>query len=75
MFESNALVQVQEHESAKFLSYFTKGIQYLDGGVESGFRHVDRDAYEARLFHLKGKRNVRVQQVCRLHRAQLKGGL
>jgi hypothetical protein len=55
--------EVQGHESALFLSYFKDGIQYLDGGVESGFNHVDPDAYEPRLFQVKGKRNVRVQQV------------
>ncbi len=34
-----------------------------DGGIESGFRHVDPTAYKPRLFHLKGKRTVTVQQV------------
>lgn len=37
--------------------------RYLDGGVESGFRKVERGVYEKRLFHVKGKRNVRVCQV------------
>jgi len=55
--------EVQGHESAKFLSLFPAGIQLLDGGIESGFNHVDRDAYQPRLFHLKGKRNVRCVQV------------
>ena len=35
----------------------------VPGGVDSAFRKVDRDHYDARLLHLKGKRNVRVQQV------------
>jgi len=55
--------EVQGHESAEFLSLFPKGVQLLDGGVDSAFRHVDPTAYKPRLFHLKGKRNVRVQQV------------
>jgi hypothetical protein len=55
--------EVQGHESAKFLALFPKGIQLLEGGVESGFRHVDPDAYQPRLFQLKGKRNVRSTQV------------
>ncbi|XP_043235467.1 gelsolin, cytoplasmic-like isoform X3 [Amphibalanus amphitrite] len=56
--------EVQGHESALFLSYFKKaGIQYLKGGVASGFRHVDPDDYEPALFQVKGRRNVRVTQV------------
>lgn len=39
------------------------GIRYLDGGVASGFKHVDHDAVEKKLLHIKGKRNVRVRQV------------
>jgi len=54
--------EVQGFESTKFMAAFPKGIQYMDGGVASAFKHVDRDHYEPRLFHLKGKRTVRVQQ-------------
>lgn len=55
--------EVQSHESKKFLSYFPKGIQYLAGGVETGFKHVDRNKFDTRLLHVKGRRNVRVAQV------------
>ncbi|KAL8612457.1 hypothetical protein ACOMHN_058585 [Nucella lapillus] len=55
--------EVQDHESKKFLSYFKAGIRYLEGGVESGFKKVERDKYETRLMQIKGKRNVRVRQV------------
>jgi len=55
--------EVQEHESKQFLSCFKGGVQYLDGGVKSGFKHVEKDKYEPRLLHLKGSRNVRVTQV------------
>lgn len=57
--------EVQGHESQLFLSYFKKtgGIEYVPGGVESGFRKVERDVYETRLLHLKGKRTVRVTPV------------
>ena len=37
--------------------------RYLEGGIESGFKKVQRGVYEKRLFHVKGKRNVRVSQV------------
>jgi len=55
--------EVQGAESALFSSYFKSGIQYLDGGVDSAFNHVDPDAYTARLLQCKGKRDVRVMQV------------
>ncbi|XP_041362840.1 advillin-like [Gigantopelta aegis] len=54
--------EVQEHESKLFQSYF-KCIKYLEGGVDSGFKKVERDKYETRLLHVKGKRNIRVKQV------------
>jgi hypothetical protein len=57
--------EVQGHESQQFLSYFKNsgGIQYLPGGIESGFRKVERDVYTTRLLHLKGKRTVRANEV------------
>lgn len=65
--------EVQDHESRKFLSYFPKGIRYLEGGVDSGFRKVQRGVYEKRLFQIKGKRNVRVSQV-EMHYTSLNKG-
>lgn len=57
--------EVQGFESQQFLSYFKNsgGIEYLPGGIESGFRKVERDVYVTRLLHLKGKRTVRVTEV------------
>jgi len=55
--------EVQGHESSQFLSLFKGGVQYLEGGVESGFKKVDRDHFDARLLHCKGARHVRVHQV------------
>jgi hypothetical protein len=57
--------EVQGHESAQFTSVFKDmgGVQYLEGGIESGFNHVEPDKYEPRLFQVKGKRDVRVVQV------------
>ncbi|XP_036323482.1 gelsolin-like [Rhagoletis pomonella] len=56
--------EVQDHESQLFLSYFRNGVRYEQGGVGSGFKHVQTNAAgEKRLFQVKGKRNVRVRQV------------
>jgi len=40
-----------------------EGVRYLEGGVASGFAHVDPDAVEKKLLQVKGKRNVRVREV------------
>ncbi|CAJ0594629.1 unnamed protein product [Cylicocyclus nassatus] len=57
--------EVQFHESPLFLSYFPNGIRYLDGGVESGYNIVEDPLkdFKPRLYHCKGKRNVRWYQV------------
>ena len=55
--------EVQEYESDQFLALFPNGIKYLQGGIASDFKHVDRSKVETRLFHLKGKRNVRIAAV------------
>jgi len=54
--------EAQGFESDKFMQCF-KSVQYLKGGVASGFKHVVRDVYEARLLQLKGSRMVRVSSV------------
>lgn len=57
--------EVEGNESAQFLSYFksTGGVTYEVGGVQSGFKHVEKDVYSTRLLHCKGKRTVRVREV------------
>ena len=56
--------EVQDHESELFLSYFTDGgVEYLAGGVDSAFNHVERDTYKTRLLHVKGTKTVRVREV------------
>ncbi|KAL4216978.1 hypothetical protein ACF0H5_023435 [Mactra antiquata] len=54
--------EVQGSESKLFLSYFKKGIKYNDGGVKSGFNHVEH-TFKKRLLQVKGKHHVRVQEV------------
>ena len=57
--------ELESSESPKFLSYFKDmgGIQYLPGGADSGFTHVERDVWPTRLLHIKGQRTVRVKEV------------
>lgn len=56
--------EVQDFESSLFCSYFNAngGIQLLEGGIESGFNHVEPEKFTARLLHLKGRKNVRISQ-------------
>lgn len=55
--------EVQGHETDKFLSYFKPCIIPLEGGVASGFKKVEKENFEPRLYTCKGRRVVRVQQV------------
>lgn len=55
--------EVQAHESSLFKSYFDK-LVYMDGGVASGFRHVEPTKYEPRLFLVKKSgRKVQIKQI------------
>ncbi|KAJ6226724.1 severin [Anaeramoeba flamelloides] len=55
--------EVQGYESQQFLDLFEGGIRYLKGGIDSGFNHIEPEKYTARLFHIKGKKKIRVQEV------------
>ena len=65
--------EVQGHESDEFMALFKGGVRYLEGGVATGFKKVDRDAFTTRLLHVKGRRNIRVMQV-QLSPAQMNSG-
>ncbi|CAN0175582.1 unnamed protein product, partial [Ectocarpus sp. 4 AP-2014] len=39
------------------------GVEYLPGGVDSGFNKMEKDVFRTRLLHVKGKRVVRVSEV------------
>jgi len=54
--------EIQGSESELFCSYF-KHIKFLEGGVDTGFKHVEAKEYKPRLLHLKGKKNVVVREV------------
>jgi len=55
--------EVQGHESSLFLSYFHDHITIMEGGIDSGFNHVEPEKYQPRLLHFKGKKKVRTTQV------------
>ncbi|XP_074661050.1 gelsolin-like protein 2 isoform X2 [Tubulanus polymorphus] len=54
--------EVQGHESELFKSYF-KTLEIMEGGADSGFRHVTPEQYKPRLLHIFGqKKNVEVRE-------------
>jgi len=55
--------EVQGFESERFLKIFPHGIRILEGGIETGFHHVEAKSYRPRLLHIKGKKHVRVFEV------------
>lgn len=56
--------QVEGHETPTFHSYFGGAIEYLDGGIESGFNHVEPNEDHPVLFRVKGtKKNMSLTQV------------
>jgi len=66
--------EVQGHETAGFLAALPGGrIEYMAGGVKSGFHHVQQAEYPTRLLRVKGRRHARVNQVA-LSAASLNNG-
>ncbi|XWS73278.1 hypothetical protein CRYUN_Cryun02cG0114200 [Craigia yunnanensis] len=55
--------ELQGHETEKFLSYFKPCIIPQEGGVASGFKHVQEEEYKTRLFVCRGKHVVHVKEV------------
>ncbi|XP_011048056.1 PREDICTED: villin-3-like isoform X1 [Populus euphratica] len=55
--------ELQGHESDKFLAYFKPCIIPLEGGVATGFKKAEEEAFETRLYACRGKRVVRMKQV------------
>lgn len=55
--------EVMDYESELFRSYF-KTIELLEGGADTGFRHVKPTEYRHRLLHFHGlKKNITVREV------------
>ncbi|KAE8293809.1 Adseverin Gelsolin-like protein Scinderin [Larimichthys crocea] len=56
--------EFQDEESDAFMSLFKSGVNYKPGGVASGFKHVvTNDVSTQRLLHVKGRRQVRANEV------------
>jgi len=56
--------ECQGAESTLFLSYFPGGVEYVEGGVETGFRNAEEAKKQRhRLLQVKGKRTIRVKEV------------
>jgi gelsolin len=56
--------EVEDNESDLFKSYFPNGMMLLEGGADTGFRHVEPEKYTPRLLHFSGKgKNIVVSQV------------
>jgi hypothetical protein len=56
--------QIQNHEDEHFHRCFLGAVQYLDGGIESGFNHVEPDEEHPALFQVKGtKKRMTLTQV------------
>jgi len=51
--------EIQHHESRLFQSYF-KELIYMDGGIDSGFRHVKPIEYKPRLLMVRHTKQSRV---------------
>jgi len=66
--------EVEGYESPLFLSYFPHGVFILEGGIGSGFFHVEPESYIPRLLHVKGCfKHVHTRQV-KLSRDSLNHG-
>ena len=65
--------EVQGHESELFLDYF-EVYQCMDGGADTGFRHVTPEEYRPRLLHFSGARKNIVIREIPLRRDKMNSG-
>jgi len=55
--------ECQGYESDLFLELFKGKLRIMDGGIDSGFKHVEPEKYKPKLLHVKGKKTVRALEV------------
>jgi gelsolin len=67
--------EVQGYESERFLSYFKGGVRLLEGGIETGFHHVEAAKYVTRLLQIKGNKHVRVHEVPKTYKSLNSGDI
>ncbi|KAI8907881.1 hypothetical protein EDD86DRAFT_191821 [Gorgonomyces haynaldii] len=65
--------EVQGYETDLFLSYFAQ-FMVSEGGVASGFKHVEPTKYQTRLYHIKGNKNKLVIRQVKLSHTSLNAG-
>jgi len=66
--------EVQYQESDKFTSYFKKKLIYLEGGIESGFRHVEATEDDPHLYRVKGLKKALCLTQVPVRRDSMNGG-
>lgn len=65
--------EVMGYESALFMSYFPNFV-VSDGGIDSGFKHVQDEKPVTRLYHVKGRKtNLVIRQVPTSHESMNSG--
>lgn len=60
--KANQFRETQGNETRAFREIFKK-ITVMEGGIESGFNHVEDESYRKRLLHVKGGMNTIVREV------------
>jgi gelsolin len=61
--------QVEGKESTKFVEYF-EALEYLDGGIETGFNHVEATPDKPLLFRVKGAGSVKTLKMMQVPMAK-----
>ncbi|KAJ7305099.1 hypothetical protein JRQ81_010937 [Phrynocephalus forsythii] len=57
--------EVQGNESDVFMEYFSRGIKYQDGGIDSAFNKTQANQQSSsthKLYQIKGKKNIRATE-------------